>query len=89
MKELPIYEKSWRNKWLTCEAKSVNDMITSLEAAIAQLKELQAVKEITWNFKSADDDYIFYYTQNKEVARKYGMRRYDEDEECFYPVGEE
>ncbi len=77
------YSTTWRNKWLTSEATSIRDMISSLTRAIEELEEMQK-DGIEGNFDSAGDDYIDFSTQDAEKAKKYGMEEeeyYDEENE--------
>lgn len=68
------YVMLWRNKWLTAEAKTLEDMIRSLRAAAA---ELQAMYDdgVTLDAEAGGvgDDYAHLVTTDPEVAKKYDM----------------
>lgn len=62
-----MYETIWRNKWLTADAKSIDDMIAALEGAIEELEEIKD-SGIEGDFSSASDDYIFFRTDDPKMA---------------------
>ena len=65
------YEFLWRNKWLTSNAQSVDDMIACLRAAIKDLQNYQKCPQITPDFQSAEDDYIWFRTGDADIAKKF------------------
>jgi hypothetical protein len=72
------YVRVWRNKFLTLEAKSIDDMISSLQSAAA---ELQAMRDEGITLEPGGgtaDDYAYLVTTDPEVARKYEMEEADE-----------
>lgn len=72
------YVRIWRNKFLTLDAASIDDMIASLQGAVA---ELQAMRNdgVTLDPKGGTaDDYTYLVTTDPEIARKYGMEEDDE-----------
>jgi hypothetical protein len=72
------YELLWRNKWLTSEAQSIDDMIAKLREAA---NELEAMKQdgVVLNPEGGTfDDYASLITTDEKVAEKYGMQPEDE-----------
>jgi len=76
------YRRTWRNKFLTLEAKSIGDMISAMEQAAAELKEMKAAG-VTMVPDSAGDDYAQLVTTDPDVAKRFQMDDPldDEDEE--------
>ena len=66
------YETLWRNKWLTSEAKSIDDMIASPRAADV-LDEMRKAGVTLEDNGGAGDDYATLATTDPEVAKKFGM----------------
>lgn len=67
------YETLWRNKWLTADAKTIEDMIASLRAAADLLDAMRnAGVTLEDNGGVADDD-ASLVSSDPEVARKFGM----------------
>ena len=68
------YIMLWRNKWLTAESKSIDDMIQALRAAA---DELEAMRNdgVTLDLEAGgiDDDYARLTTTDPEIAKKYEM----------------
>jgi hypothetical protein len=82
------YVRLWRNKFLTVEAKSLDDMIATLEFAVQDLLQMKADGVVLDPDGGTGDDYAHLVTTNPEVARKYDMHEEseffgeDEDEEA-------
>lgn len=72
------YVRIWRNKFLTLEAKSIDDMITTLQAAAAELQAMRADGVTLDPEGGTADDYAYLVTTDPEVAKKYGMEEEDE-----------
>ena len=70
-----MFEKTWRNKFLTLDAKSIDDMVVKLRAAADQL-EVMAKDGVTLA-GGQEDDYARLVTTDAKVARKHRMRRED------------
>jgi hypothetical protein len=69
------YSTTWRNKWLTANATTIDDMIEALEAAAA---ELRAMRDAGVRLEGgAEDDFAHLVTTDPAVAEKYG---FEEDE---------
>ena len=78
------YETLWRNKWLTSEAKTIDDMIDSLRAAADHLDEMRKSGITLEDDGGVGDDYATLVTTDPEVAKKFGMeeeREYLDEED--------
>jgi hypothetical protein len=78
------YVTTWRNKWLTSEAKSFDEMISMLRAAADHLDEMRRDGVILEDNGGVADDYAHLVTTDPKVAEKYGMTdesEYWDDEE--------
>lgn len=78
------YVTIWRNKFLTTEAQSLEEMIISLEGATHTLKEMLKDGVVLDPEGGTGDDYAYLVTTNPEIAKKYDM----EDESEFYDFDE-
>lgn len=67
------YMLLWRNKFLTLDAKSLDDMIGTLDAAVEQLRRMRADGVVLDPDAGTADDYAHLVTTDPEVARKYDM----------------
>jgi hypothetical protein len=77
------YEMLWRNKWITSDAKTIDNMIDSLRAAAERLDEMRKAG-VTLAGDGAGDDYAALVTTDPNVANKFGMeeeREYLDEEE--------
>jgi len=63
------YMQFWRNKFLTMEAGTIDDMIQDLESAVKKLKEMRDDGIVLEG--GAGDDYARLVTKDPEVAEKY------------------
>jgi Nucleotidyl transferase of unknown function (DUF2204) len=72
------YVTLWRNKWLTAEAQSLEDMIQSLQAAVDTLRAMLADGVTLDPEGGTSHDYAYLVTTDPAVARKYDM--HDEKE---------
>ena len=75
-----IYETTWRNKWLTAHAESLDEMIQALRDAATRLEQMRN-DGVEADFGSAPDDYISLSTTNAALAQKYGLDELSHDEE--------
>lgn len=66
------YETVWCNKLRTADSNSVDDMINVFARSIEMLQEVKK-DNIEVDFQSAKFDYIFFRTQDPEIAKKYDM----------------
>lgn len=67
------YVTTWRNKWLTAEAKSVDDMIEMLRSAAAHLEQMRDDGVFLEDDGGVGDDYARLVTTDPKVAEKYGL----------------
>jgi len=67
------YVTTWRNKWLTSEAKSLEDMIDRLRSAADQLEQMRKDGVVLDDDGGVGDDYARLVTTDPKVAEKYGM----------------
>ena len=72
------YVTLWRNKFLTIDAKNLNEMISSIEHAAATLKAMLADGVTLDSEGGTADDYAYLVTTDPDIAKKYGM--HDESE---------
>jgi hypothetical protein len=78
------YEMLWRNKWLTSDARTIEDMIAQLRRAADQLEEMREHGVSLDPESGIGDDYAMLVTEDPEVAKRFGMeevREYLDDEE--------
>lgn len=67
------YVMTWRNKWLTAEAKSIEDMINLLRSAAEQLDQMRMDGVVIDDSNGGDDDYARLVTTDPIVAERYGL----------------
>jgi hypothetical protein len=67
------YVTTWRNKWLTAEAKTIEDMIGMLRAAADHLDQMRRDGVVFEDDGGVGDDYAHLVTTDPKVAEKYGM----------------
>lgn len=79
-KRKKTYELCWRNKFLTLDAKSIDDMAGILEGAAKQLREMQAAGVTLDPESGVGDDYASLITSDPEVAKKFGMEEPETEE---------
>jgi hypothetical protein len=79
------YVTTWRNKWLTAEAKSIEDMINMLRAAADHLDQMRKDGVVLEDDGGIGDDYAHFVTTDPKVAEKYGMV----DESEYWGIDEE
>ncbi|HEX7478759.1 MAG TPA: nucleotidyl transferase AbiEii/AbiGii toxin family protein [Polyangiales bacterium] len=72
------YVYLWRNKFLTIDAKSIDDMIESLSGAADELRKMKADGVTLGPDGGTGDDYAHLTTTDPDVAKKYDM--HDESE---------
>lgn len=73
------YHLTWRNKFLTNDAKSINEMIDSLEFAVEQLREMRDAGVVLDG--GAEDDYAVLITDNSKIADRFGFWEVEEEED--------
>jgi hypothetical protein len=72
------YSYTWRNKFLTMDAKSIDDMIHGLEQAVEQLKAMRA--DGVELAEGAEDDYAQLITTDPMIAQKYDFEEEEPDD---------
>jgi hypothetical protein len=72
------YMLLWRNQFLTVDAKSLADMIGTLDAAAEQLRKMLADGVVLDPDAGTTSDYVRLVTSDPEVARKYDMHEESE-----------
>lgn len=72
------YLRLWRNKWLTAQASSIEEMAEALQSAAAQLQAMKADGVTLEPQGGTADDYAYLLTTDPEVARRYDMHPEDE-----------
>lgn len=65
------FEYTWRNKWLTSDAKSIADMAKALRVAADQLDEMSKDGFVLDCDSGVEDDYASLVTQDKAMAKKW------------------
>jgi hypothetical protein len=63
----------WRNKFLTAEATSIEDMITALAEATEELRQMKAAGVVLSDDCSVADDYAMFVTTDPKVAEQFGF----------------
>jgi hypothetical protein len=72
------YVTLWRNKWLTANAESLEDMVNGLQAATESLRSMLADGVTLDPDSGTSDDYAVLATTDPAIAKKYDM--HDEKE---------
>ena len=76
----------WRNKFLTIDAETLDDIIAGLEGAAVHLRAMR--DDGVWLDGGADDDYAMLTTSDPAVAKRYGLEEWDFEEEEFEDVSQ-
>jgi hypothetical protein len=69
----PLFELLWRNKFLTVEATTIDEMARLLEEAAADLRRLQGAGVQLAPDGGVADDYARLLTDDLAVARQFGF----------------
>jgi len=64
------YVSTWRNKWITAGATSIDDFIKTFEGLAKMFKEWKELGIQLDPESSTGDDYAEFYTENMDVAIK-------------------
>lgn len=86
------FETLWRNKWLTSEAKSIDEMADTLEEAAERLREMSAKGvKLDVEMGGVCDDYAFLVTEDPEVAKEFGLEEpfWDDEEDDEWELAED
>jgi hypothetical protein len=82
-----VYSCWWRNKWLTADAQTIDDMINMLQAAAAALGEMRDAGVTLDPEGDAQNDYARLITSDPAVADKFGFedesQHLDADDNSF------
>lgn len=70
---MPEYSYLWRNKWLTSDARTIDDMIDDLKEATAKLEAMKKDGITLSDDGGVQDDYTTLITKDPAVAEKYYM----------------
>lgn len=65
------YETMWRNRFLTIDAKDIDEMVQKLEHAAVTLRQMAADGIILDG--GAENDYAVLVTNDLKVAEKWGI----------------
>jgi hypothetical protein len=68
-----LYVLLWRNKWLTAEAKNIDEMIAGLHQAAELLSNMKRDGVQLLPQRDTANDYVYLTTTDPDIARKYGM----------------
>jgi len=71
--ENPKYISTWRNKWITADAGSIDDFIKTFERLAKMFKEWKEMGVKLYPGSSTGDDYAEFYTEDMDVAIKAGF----------------
>lgn len=75
------YVSTWRNKWITSQASSIDDFIDTFEALAKMFKEWKEMGIRLDPDSSTGDDYAEFYTDDMDVAIKASFTFYMGDDE--------
>jgi len=75
------YVSTWRNKWITAGAGSIDDFIKTFEALAKMFKEWKEMGIKLSPESSTGDDYAEFYAEDMDVAIKAGFTIYLGDDE--------
>jgi len=79
-----LYYQIWRNKFLTTDAQTIDDMIESLASALTRLREMRDRGVILDG--GASDDYAYLVTTDVKVAERFSFdleESWTEDDDDF------
>lgn len=79
--EPKVFSTTWRNKFLTFEAKTIGDMVLLLRKAADNLQAMQTAGIALADDSCVQDDYAHLITTNPLVAQQFGLEEEIEDEE--------
>jgi hypothetical protein len=74
------YELTWHNKWRTADAKTIDDMIDSLQAAADELRAMKARGVTLYDNGGAEDDHAMLVTEDPAVAKEFDFDPAEWDE---------
>ena len=83
------YELIWRNKFLTCEAASLADMVAATKEAVTTLEKLLAAGVVLDRSGQSEDDFATLLTNDPKVAEEFGFSERDANDEDLEPPDED
>jgi hypothetical protein len=72
------YIRVWRNKLLTSDVASIDELIADLQRAVTELQAMRNDGVILDPRSGTADEYAYLVTTDPEIASKYGMEEEDE-----------
>jgi hypothetical protein len=75
------YEYLWRNKYLTAEAETLDEMINALQAAVDHLREMRSAGIILDEWSGMADDYAVLVTTDPAIAERFGFEPVTEEDD--------
>lgn len=82
-----MFEMTWRNKFLTLDAKNIDQMAAQLRAAASRLESM--AKDGVTLAGGQGDDYARLVTTDPAVAKRYGMHEEEDDDPHSHDHGGE
>src|SRR5438270_145771 len=76
------YERLWRNKWLTSEARTIDDMIDRLQEAAGELRQMRAAGVVLREDDGVGVDYATLVTRDFAVAQQFGFEAEEAEAEA-------
>jgi len=70
---MATYTYTWRNKFLTVDAKSIGEIAAGLETAASELRAMEADGVVLRLDGGVHDDYANLVTEDSSVATEYGF----------------
>ena len=84
MKDSGKFILLWRNKWLTAEAETIDDVINIFEGTTNHFRAMRDAGVILDPESGISDDYAQFITTDKDVAEKWGFESEKEYyDECY------
>ena len=81
------YVSTWRNKWITSGAGSIDDFIKTFETLTKMFKEWKEMGVKLYPDCSTGDDYAEFYTEDMDVAIKANFTvTIGDDEDTVYLI---
>lgn len=77
---MAVYSYQWRNKWLTAQARSLEEMVGMLRAAADELDAMRAAGVALQPDSGVADDYATLTTEDPAVAQRFGFIEEDEQD---------
>jgi hypothetical protein len=78
---MTVHSCFWRNKWLTAEARTIEEMIAGLRGAADELQAMQEAGVTLLDDGAAADDYARLVTDDPAVAARFGFEEEEDDDD--------